>query len=50
MAKVQHYRGFNTNLDKLYDSIKQELQNQKDLEIISEYKGTMNSLFLYVVL
>jgi hypothetical protein len=44
MAKVQHYRGLNTNLDSLYDSIKQVIQDQKDLEIVSEYKGTMNSL------
>ena len=41
MAKVQHYRG-NTNLYTLYDNIKQELQDQKELEIVSEYKGTMN--------
>jgi hypothetical protein len=44
VAKVQHYRGLNTNLDRLYDSIKQELQDQKDIEILSEYKGTMNSV------
>lgn len=44
MAKVQHYRGLNTNLDILYNSIKQELQDQKDLEIVSEYKGTINSV------
>ena len=44
MAKVQHYRGLNTNLDSLYDNIKHELQNQKDIEIVSEYKRTMNSV------
>jgi len=44
MAKVQHYRGLNTNLETLYDNIKQELQDQKDIEIVSEYKGTMNSV------
>ena len=33
MAKVQHYRGLNTNLDKLYNSIKQLLENQKDLRL-----------------
>ena len=44
MAKVQHYRGLNTNLDILYNNIKQELQEQKDLEIVSEYKGTLNSV------
>ena len=44
MAKVQHYRGLNTNLEQLYDNIKGELEVQKDLEIGSEYKGTMNSV------
>jgi hypothetical protein len=49
MAKVQHYRGLNTNLDRLYDNIKQELQDQKDIEIVSEYKGSI-ILFLCEVL
>jgi hypothetical protein len=44
MAKVQHYRGLNTNLDNLYNSIKQLLENQKDLQIVSEYKGTLNAV------
>jgi len=44
MTKVQHYRGLNTNLDILYNNIKQELQDQKDLEIVSEYKGTLNAV------
>jgi hypothetical protein len=44
MAKVQHYRGLNTNLEQLYGNIKGELEVQKDLEIVSEYKGTMNSV------
>ena len=44
MAKVQHYRGLNTNLDILYNNIKQEVRDQKDLEIVSEYKGTLNSV------
>jgi hypothetical protein len=38
----QHYRGLNTNLEGLYQSIKAELQDQKDLEIVSEYKGELN--------
>ena len=42
--KVQHYRGLNKNLDKLYGSIKWEIEVQKDLEIVSEYEGTMNSV------
>ena len=44
MAKVQHYRGLNTNLERLYESIKKELEGQKDINIVSEYNGTMNSL------
>src|SRR5215469_16900361 len=44
MAKVQHYRGLNTNLDNLYNSIKQLLQDQKELRIVSEYKGFLNSI------
>jgi hypothetical protein len=42
MSKVQHYRGLNTNLEGLYQSIKTELQDQKDLQIVSEYKGELN--------
>ena len=42
--KRQHYRGLNTNLDSLYNSIKKEIQDQKELQIISEYKGTLNEL------
>jgi hypothetical protein len=44
MAKVQHYRGLDTNLDNLYSSIKQVLQDQKELRIVSEYKGLLNSI------
>jgi hypothetical protein len=44
MAKIQHYRGLNTDLDKLYNSIKQLLEEQKDLQIVSEYKGLLNAV------
>ena len=44
MAKVQHYRGLDTDLDKLYNSIKQLLEDQKDLQIVSEYKGLLNNV------
>lgn len=44
MAKVQHYRGLNNNLDNLYSDIKQLLQDQKELRIVSEYKGVLNSI------
>ena len=50
MAKVQQYRDLNTNLEKLYDSIKGEIEVQKDLEIVSEYKGTINSIPLRSIL
>jgi hypothetical protein len=41
VAKVQHYKGLGTNLENLYKSIKTELQNEKNLQILSEYKGEM---------
>ena len=44
MAKVQHFRGLNTNLDSLYNNIKQVLQDRKELRIVSEYKGLLNSI------
>jgi hypothetical protein len=42
MAKVQHYRGLDTDLDNLYSSIKAEIENENNLQIVSEYKGEMN--------
>jgi hypothetical protein len=44
MAKVQHYKGLNTDLDTLYNAIKHLLEDQKDLHIVSEYKGLLNSV------
>ena len=44
MAKVQHYRGLDTDLDKLYKEIKQALEDEKHLGIVSEYKGTLNGV------
>jgi hypothetical protein len=44
MAKVQHYRGLNTNLDNLYKSVKELLEAQKELRIVSEYVGLINSV------
>ncbi len=43
-AKVQHYRGLGTNLENLYNSIKTELENEKNLQIVSEYKGELNDI------
>ena len=36
--------GLNTNWDNLYSSIKQVLQTQKELRIVSEYKGLLNAV------
>jgi hypothetical protein len=44
VAKVQHYKKLNTNLDNLYGSIKDLIQTQKELRIVSEYKGLLNSV------
>jgi hypothetical protein len=44
MARVEHYRGLNTDLDKLYKEIKQTLEDEKNLQIMSEYKGTLNGV------
>lgn len=44
MAKVEHYRGLNTDLEKLYQSIKQVIEDENNLRIISEYKGTLNDV------
>jgi hypothetical protein len=44
VAKVQHYRELDTNLDNLYNNIKQVLEAQKELRIVSEYKGLLNGV------
>jgi hypothetical protein len=44
MAKVEHYRGLDTDLEKLYQGIKQIISDEKNLRIVSEYKGTLNSV------
>lgn len=45
MAKVQHLRGLNTNLDSLYNNIKQVLQERKELvqRIMIRPKSRYNS-------
>ena len=42
--EVEHYRGLGTDLDKLYQSIKQVIVDEKNLRIVSEYKGTLNDI------
>jgi hypothetical protein len=44
VSKVQHYKELNTDLDNLYNTIKQLLEGQKDLQIVSEYKGLLNAV------
>jgi hypothetical protein len=44
VVKVQHYKGLDTDLDSLYNAIKHLLEDQKDLQIVSEYKGLLNSV------
>ena len=46
MAKVQHYRGLSTSLESLYDNIKAELESEKYLQIVSDYKSEMNDISL----
>jgi hypothetical protein len=42
MARVEHFTGLDTNIDNLYTSIKEEIQTEKNLKIVSEIKGEMN--------
>ena len=42
MPSVEHYKGLQTNIDSLYSSIKQELESEKVIKIVSETKGEMN--------
>jgi hypothetical protein len=44
VARVKHFQGLDTNLESLYNNIKQVLQAQKELQIVSEYKGLLNSV------
>ena len=44
MAKVQHYKGLKYRFGYLSNAIKHLLENEKDLHIVSEYKGLLNSV------
>jgi hypothetical protein len=44
VSMVQHYKGLNNNLENLYESIKQALKDEKDFQIVSEFKGTLNRI------
>ena len=42
MTRVEHFKAIDTNLDNLYNSIKEEIKKEKNLKIVSEIKGEMN--------
>ena len=44
MVRIEHFTKLDTNIDDLYNSIKEELQKEKNLKIVSEIKGEMNGL------
>jgi hypothetical protein len=42
VTRVEHYKGLHTDLDSLYQHIKEELQKEKKLKMAAEFKGEMN--------
>ena len=44
MVLTRKYKDLGTNLDNLYKDIKKELQQDKDLTIISETNGSINNV------
>lgn len=42
MSRVEYFTALGTNLDNLYNSIKEEIKKEKNLKIVSEIKGEMN--------
>jgi hypothetical protein len=42
MVRIEHFTKLDTNIDNLYNSIKEELEKEKNLKIVSEIKGEMN--------
>jgi hypothetical protein len=44
MSKVQHYKNLNSNLEKIYTIIKDTINQEHNLKIVSEYKGFLNSV------
>jgi hypothetical protein len=44
MGKVQHYKGLNSNLEKIYDTIKNTIEQEKNLKIVEEYKRFLNGI------
>lgn len=44
MVLTRRYKDLGTNLESLYKDIKKELQQNKDLSIVSETKGSINNV------
>lgn len=44
MSKVKHFKDLNSNLDKIYETIKDTIKVEKNLTIVSEYKGFLNGV------
>ncbi|MGN6347193.1 MAG: hypothetical protein ACTHME_05780 [Candidatus Nitrosocosmicus sp.] len=44
MSKVQHYKNLNSNLEMIYNIIKETIYEEKNLKIVSEYKGLLNGI------
>lgn len=44
MTRIEHFTKLDTNIDNLYNSIKEELSKEKNLKIVSEIKGEMNGM------
>lgn len=43
-VKVQHYKGPHTDINKLYNSIKGGIQDQANLQIVTEFIGDLNNV------
>ncbi|HET6589430.1 MAG: hypothetical protein AB7V56_02090 [Candidatus Nitrosocosmicus sp.] len=44
MGKIQHYKGLNSNLERIYETIKNTIEQEKNLKIVEEYKGFLNGV------
>ena len=44
MLRIEHFTKLDTNIDNLYNSIKEELSKEQNLKIVSEIKGEMNGM------
>jgi hypothetical protein len=49
MVRIEHFTKLDTNIDNLYNSIKEELEKEKNLKIVSEIKGEVNEMLLRVL-